>query len=354
MARIVIAGAGTVGCYIGGLLASAGHDVTLYGRSRVLNQIQTHGLTLTDTGGQSHWVSAQQIRLCEDPYSIDRGDIVLVCASSIDTSAIAREIAGNARPDAVVVALQNGLESTLVLQQALPHHDVRAGMVGFNIIAEGQGVYHRAVSGEIRIEAGGGDIAKALSVPGLKVGESDDIHGEQWGKLMLNLANGLNALAGQSLRDLLLDHDWRRVYADQIVEALKVLKAARIYPKLPLPIPVGLLPFALRMPTWIFKRAARNMVTIDPESKTSMARDLDAGRKTEIAAFQGAIVELGEGYGVPTPVSRRVMELVRAAELRKAGCPGLAPADLSGPVIPQGYAARISDGDVNAYSPSGG
>lgn len=328
MTRIVIAGAGTIGCYVGGLLALAGHEVTLYGRSRVIGEIRHHGLTLTEFSGETRRVSPGQLLLSEDPSSLSRGEIVLVCVTSAATVGIAREIAAHAQADAIVVSLQNGLESVLELAKALPEHDVRAGMVGFNIVAEGYGVFHRAVSGSVRIETGPGNIAGQLVAPGLHVGESDDIYGEQWGKLLINLVNAPNALSGLSLRNLLLNRDWRRFIADQMGEALAVLKAAKITPKLPIPLPPWMMPYALRLPTSIFSRVAKPMITIDPEASSSMARDLERGRKTEISAFQEAITALGEVYNVPTPINAHVVQLVHEAEAHGEGRPNLSPADL--------------------------
>ncbi len=328
MVRIVVAGAGTIGCFIGGLLTLAGHKVTLYGRFRMLSELHINGLTLTDFAGMQHHLPPEQLLMSDDPNCLERGDIILVCVKSADTAQVAREIAAYARRNAVVISLQNGLENGLMLAEALPTFDVRAGMVGFNIVAKGKGWLHRAVSGEIRIEQGPGEIGKRLFAPGLKVSETGDIIGEQWGKLLLNLTNAANALSGLSLRECLLSRGWRRVLADQLDEALAVLKAAQIDARFPLPVPSWVMPYALRLPTPIFRRIAGSMVTIDPQSSSSMAQDLAAGRPTEIDAFQGAIVALGQGYGVPTPINARVVELVREAEARGAGRPQMSPEDL--------------------------
>lgn len=329
MKRIVIAGAGTIGCYIGGLLAIAGHEVTFYGRPRVLNEIRRYGMTLTDFDGKDpHHLPPGLLRLSENPINLSKGEIILVCVKSADTLAIAREIAAYAKNDAVVISLQNGLENAMELARALPRHDVRAGMVGLNIVAEGRGMFHRAIGGSIRIESGPGDVAHQLVAPGLSVGETGEIHAEQWGKLLINLMNALDALSGLTLHDLLLDRSWRRLVADQMDEALAVLKAAKITPKLPILLPAWMMPFVLRLPTVLFRRVAAPMVTIDPEASTSMARDLESGRKTEIYALQGAIVALGEAYGVPTPINAHVARLMQEAEMRREGRPHLTSTDL--------------------------
>ncbi|MGC9334539.1 MAG: ketopantoate reductase family protein [Anaerolineae bacterium] len=54
--------------------------------------------------------------------------------------------------------------------------------------------------------------------------------------------------------------------------------------------------------------------TLSPEGKTSMLQDIEAGRRTEVETFAGKVVELGQAYGIPTPVNRTMLHLIRALE----------------------------------------
>jgi 2-dehydropantoate 2-reductase len=53
-----------------------------------------------------------------------------------------------------------------------------------------------------------------------------------------------------------------------------------------------------------------------PDLKTSMLQDVEAGRKTEVEAFSGTVIALGEETGVPTPVNRLLFDLIRTMEQR--------------------------------------
>ncbi len=84
-----------------------------------------------------------------------------------------------------------------------------------------------------------------------------------------------------------------------------------------------LAPHALSLPNWLFLRVAAAMVKIDPEARSSMWEDLERRRSTEIEYLNGEIIRLGEKHGVPTPVNRKIRELVRAAEGAQKGSPRL-------------------------------
>jgi 2-dehydropantoate 2-reductase len=152
--------------------------------------------------------------------------------------------------------------------------------------------------------------------------------GVLWGKLLLNLNNALNALAGVPLATELGDKRWRKLLARQIDEGLKVLKAAGITPARIEGVPPAAVPRILRLPSWLFRRVAGRMLAIDPEARSSMWEDLERRRPTEIDHLQGAVLALAAKTGVRAPLTRRIVELVKAAEAARAGSPGLAPEQL--------------------------
>ena len=323
---IVVAGAGAIGCFVGGLLAARGHEVTLLARRRVMDQITEHGLHLTDFAGLNVDVPAENLTLTDDPDCLQTAALVLVTVKTADTAAMAQEINRNSPKDAILISLQNGLEAAQTLRDILPIHEVRAGMVPFNVVPAGPGSYHRSTSGDIVIEAVQAPLADHLSHPDLVFENSDDIAAVQWGKLLINLNNALNALSGLTLQAQLLSRPWRLVMAAQMAEALKVLKAHGIQTKSSTPLPSALIPWVLRLPTPIFQRVAAKMLTIDPTARTSMSYDLEAGKPTEIDALQGVIVRLGAEKSVPTPLCIRVRKHINQATGQ--GIPHLSPTQI--------------------------
>jgi len=325
--RIAIAGAGSIGCFVGGLLAHAGHEVRFLGRQRLVDACAGHGLRLTDFGGLD--VRLTDVQATTSAETCLRGaDLVLVCVKSGDTAAMAQEIAQHA-DDAQVVSLQNGVANASVLRAALPRHDVRAAMVPFNVILDGDGHVHRATSGDILVEAGP---LPSLDTPELTWTPHPDIEAVQWGKLLINLGNAVNALSDQPLLEQLQDIRWRRLLADQMREALRVLRAAGITPAKTTAVSPRLIPSILRLPTPVFRVVAAQMLTIDATARSSMWDDLVRRRTTEIDALQGTILQLAERFGRQAPLNARMRHLVQAAETAGKGPPGLSVDDIRRPV----------------------
>jgi 2-dehydropantoate 2-reductase len=318
---IVVAGAGSIGCFVGGLLASAGRAVSLLARPRVIAEIERFGLTLTSLEGSSWHVASGQLKLSDGPGLFAEAGAVLVAVKSADTAEIADAIALHAPPDAVIVSLQNGVANQGVLRSRLPGRTVLAAMVPFNVIAAGEGRFHRATSGDIVIERDAADTAAQLSVPGLLMRPTGDIAGVQWGKLLVNLNNAVNALSGLPLREQLGNRGWRRLFADQIAEGLMALRAESIKPVAPTPVPLSLVPHLLRLPDALFAIALAPAMKIDPQARSSMWEDLERRRRTEIDYLQGVIIDIADRRGLNVPLSRRIVALIRQAEAAKQGSP---------------------------------
>jgi 2-dehydropantoate 2-reductase len=334
--RIVIAGAGSIGCYVGGCLALAGRQVILLVRPRIEAALRQSGLRVSDLEGRDRLVKPDTLGITTDPaVALRQADMILVTVKSGATHEMAALIKAHARPDAVVVSLQNGVDNADRLRAGLGPRTVLAGMVSFNVVQSPDGDLplrvHRASDGKVMIEDGGTRLAGVLhaasflNVGGLAVETHGDMKAVLWGKLLMNLNNALVALSGLPLASELGDRRWRLILASQIDEALRAMKASGIVPARIAGLRPALLPKVLRLPDWLFKLLARRMLAIDPEARSSMWDDLQRGRPTEIDDLQGAIVRLAESAGTPAPIIRRVAALVHQAEADRRGAPGLSP-----------------------------
>ncbi|HVT28525.1 MAG TPA: 2-dehydropantoate 2-reductase, partial [Lacipirellulaceae bacterium] len=269
--------------------------------------------------------AADRLHLSEDASILRTAGLVLVTVKSADTVEVGRLIAAWAPPDAIIVSLQNGVANTAALRDLVQGRPVLGGMVPFNVMALGDARFHRATSGDIVIARDEAHTAQRLSVPGMNVRSTGDIVGVQWGKLLFNLNNALNALSGLPLRDQLSQRAWRTLLADQMTEALAATRAANIVPVMSTPIPARLTPHVLRLPDGLFRLVAGAAIQIDPSARSSMWEDLQRHRPTEIDYLQGVVRDLAIRHGVRAPLTERIITLVKRAENEGRGSPRLTP-----------------------------
>ncbi len=332
--RIAIVGAGSIGCYVGGkLLAANVADVVLVGRPRLRDEVAAHGLTVKDFD-RSQTVPAERARVVteiSDP-AVAACDAVLVCVKSAQTAEVAAALAGVLRGDVIVASLQNGVRNADVLRAALGQRRVLAAIVSFNVVSRGNGLFHRAMSGPLMIEAATGPAARAmidaLAGAGIPVEEKSDLAPDQWTKLVINLNNAISALSGAPTQQLLLSPGYRKILGAVAREALDVLRAAEIKPARLRGVPLHVMPAVMRLPTPLVKLVTRAQMRVDPEARSSMWEDLTRGRLTEVDYLNGEIVRIAERAGVKAPLNQRIVDLIHAAEKKGPGSPGLDPAAL--------------------------
>lgn len=315
--KVAVFGAGAIGIYVGASLLAAGVDVVLIGRARMRAQIASQGLLLSDLEGRLQRFEGEHVPYRESASALAGADLILVTVKSADSAAAAHAIAGYAKPSALIVSLQNGVGNIDTLRGLLSGWQVLAAMVPFNVAQMNGNRFHRATGGELMIEAN--PRLEPWLAPfrqaHLPLQQCGDFAAVQWGKLLLNLNNAVNALSGMALKSELSQHAYRRCLALLIDEALSVLRLAGIRPARIGRVSPRLLPILLRLPDVIFRRVAAAMLKIDPEARSSMWQDLQAGRLTEVDYLNGAIVRLAESLAHDAPANRRITALIHAAEL---------------------------------------
>nr|WP_295372646.1 2-dehydropantoate 2-reductase [uncultured Sphingosinicella sp.] len=314
--HIVVLGAGSVGCFIGGAWLAAGCSVSLIGRERIQAELKANGIGLSDHAGWRIHLAADLIDFATKPAALANADIVALCVKSSDTQAAAKQIATHARKKPAVISFQNGVSNVDSLKSLLPRLEVVQGMVPFNVASLGKGRFHKGTSGELA--AGESEVTRRLAAqigdrPG-RLRVEKDMRSVAWGKLLINLNNAVNALSGETLLDQLGKRDYRRVVAASIVEALELLKAAGIEPAQVGPVPPKLLPHAIAAPDFVFKNLLLRVQKIDAHARSSMADDLAAGRETEIDYLNGEVVRLARSLGREAPVNSAIVSLVKQRE----------------------------------------
>lgn len=329
--RIGVMGAGAIGCYLGARLAKGGASVTLIGRKRLVDAVNKDGLQTESLDGKRVHIPASDLRVSEDPQALADCEVVLVTVKSGQSEEAGLSIAESAARDALLISFQNGVRNPDTLRAVVGDREVLAGMVPYNVVWEGPALFRQTTSGDLALQnsESATDFATCARKSGLSLQLHDDIEAVQWGKLIVNLNNSINALSGIPLKAQLLNREYRRCMAAVIAEALQLVDKAGLRTHSPLKAPLSWAPTVLRAPTPIFRLIAQAMVRVDPDARSSMWDDLDRGRKTEIDYLNGEIVDLAKANGTSAPVNSAIVKLIKEAESSDgSGSPELSPASL--------------------------
>lgn len=294
--QVMVMGAGAVGCYFGGMLARAGHEVTLVARPQHVEAISRDGLRMETRSFD------ERVRLQAVTAPAGEADLVLFCVKSLDTEAAGRQLAPVLRPDTVVLSLQNGVDNAERLRALLPQHDIAAAVVYVATEMAGPGHLRHHGRGELVIEPSRGSerVAQALAAAGVPTEVSPDVKGALWLKLVLNCAyNAISAIAQKPYGECVQGPGVWEVMHEVVDECLAVAGAEGVQ----LPADAH--------------AATRKLVEGMPAQSSSTAQDLARGKPTEIDFLNGYIVRRGEALGIPTPANRVLWALVKLLEARR-------------------------------------
>jgi len=313
-APVLVMGAGAIGCWLGGCLQTAGVPVVFVGRPRVLTALHEHGLTLTDLDGRDRRIASTALDLHAHVPAGLAPTLVLLTVKSGGTAEAAASLASTLPPGTTIVSMQNGLSNADVGRAAAPALRWISGMVPYNVAELGPGRYHRGTTGQLAAQDDPAlrAHASAFERAGLPLQLHADLRAVQWGKLLLNLNNPVNALSGLPLRAQLMVRGYRQCLAALQTEALGLLTHAGIAAAQVGAVAPHRIPMLLRLPTPLFSLIAARMLRIDPKARSSMADDLAAGRVTEIDALCGEVVRLALSQGRSAPLNARMVAMVAA------------------------------------------
>ena len=327
--RIVIAGAGAIGGYIGARLARAGSDVVLFARGPHLRAMQEHGLRVVSPDGDFE----VRPQVAGDLAEIGPADVVFLGVKAHALTALAPTLGPLLGPDTVVVSTQNGVpwwyfqsiggaleglrlervDPGGVIANAIEPRRVVGSLAYFATDIVEPGVI-RHIEGN-RISFGEPDgskseraraIAEALIAAGFRCPVTSRFRHEIWVKLLGNVAfNPISALTRATLEELARHPEVSRVIRDIMAESEAV--AAKLGIELPISIDQ--------------RMAGAEKVGAH---KTSMLQDYEAGRPLELEAVVGAVVELGDKVGVAMPVTRAVYACAKMLDATAARTRGAA------------------------------
>lgn len=301
--RIAVVGAGGVGGFFGGMLArTAGAQVTFIARAGAHHSaIVKDGLRIVSA---EHGDFTQSVRVVEDASSVGAVDAVLVCVKEYSLAAVAPTLTpllhgeADGEPTAVVPLL-NGMGAPEVLEAAL---GARARVLGglckvFAWIEKPGVIAHKGPSDTAVLfgERSGGEpprvralaelFASAGVVCKVPAREEGGITSAMWRKFIgIAAFSAVGAATRATLGEVLAEARTRQLYAALLAEGVAVATAHGVG---------GLDEYAAAQ--------ASRAESLPKASTASLARDVLAGRPSELEAQVGAMVRYAEGKGVAAP-----------------------------------------------------
>lgn len=311
--HIVVLGAGAIGSVFGGLLAQAGHHVTLIGRPAHMEAIQKKGLLIDGIWGEYRISSLRCCTQLQDMPEAQRAacEAALVTVKSYDTERVMAGSVGLLPASAVFVSLQNGLGNIECIAAHAGPGRVIGGRVIFGVVFIEAGHVRVTVEADttaLGVPEGGRvdpslveTLAGLFTAAGLATVVTGRIEELLWAKMLYNCS--LNALATildthyGALTETGLQDAMRRIVA----EVFGVAAAAGIT-----------LPYA--GPEDYCQLLFGELIPRTFDHVPSMLQDIKRGKKTEIDSLNGYIAALGRQHGCAAPCNSLVAALVTSME----------------------------------------
>ena len=316
--KITVVGAGAIGGLVGVKMAMAGHDVTLIDQGDHLEAIRKNGLKLIMGDGETHLL--KDARATDSFAEAGKTDLVMLALKANVIEKVASEMQQLYGPDTMVIPLQNGLPWWYFQRFNGPHQGTQLktldpnGIISKHIEPEriiGSVVYpaaeitepgvikhvegNRFPVGELdgqeteRVKA----VSELFNSSGFKSFVLDDIRSEIWLKLWGNMSfNPISALTHSTLQDICQYPLTRELAASLMTEAQTIANK---------------LGATFRVPMEKRIEGAEKV----GKHKTSTLQDVERGMPLELDALLGAIVEVGQIVGEPTPHIESVYALMK-------------------------------------------
>ena len=305
--RIAIFGTGGAGGYFGAHLAQAGEQVVFISRGEHLRAIRADGLRVETPAG--HIIARAEAT--DDPTEAGTVDVVLVGVKTWQLTEAANLMRPLVAPHTIVIPLQNGVEAAAQLSAVLGAGHVLNGLCGTvsrvispghilslgatNFIKFGEQDNQRSERAERLLEA----FVRA----GVKAEIPTDIQVAVWEKFIFVAPyGGVGSVTRMSASVVRSIPETRSMLERGMREILEVARALKI------PLPEG-----------IVEKSMGLVDSLAPDSTTSLQRDITAGKRSELEAWNGAVVRLGLEAGVPTPLHEFIYHSLLPSELRALG-----------------------------------
>lgn len=297
--RVLVFGAGAVGSYIGGMLATQ-NQVTLLGRKDHMDKVRSAHLHISGP----HDVIARP-RTCVTVSRDEGYDVVLVTVKSYDLDEALDAVLPVLREGTALIVVQNGL-GMIDLPDRVQGAKVFLGVASFGVTYVGPGEVRFAGEGSLRIGAREGEEGSIRWVgmfqsSGVEAEVSPDIVRDAWRKAVINsVINPITALVRRPNGHLLDAPELRDLGEGLFEESMGIAVGGGA-------LPAGDLDF----------QDVERVIMATAGNRSSMLQDVERGRRTEVDAINGAFLNRGRALGLSVIYNSAVSALIHGLERRQ-------------------------------------
>jgi 2-dehydropantoate 2-reductase len=307
--RLLVVGAGALGCLYAAILASVGHGVSLLGRPWMIEAIKGRGLKVDGKLSLEAEVE-EAVEAVDKLRNLEEFDLILLAVKAYQAAEAAVQVVPVAvASNAPILCLQNGLGVEEDVAKALgPLISVVRGVSFCGAYVERPAVIRCTGIGETLIADRPMEslarFADCLREAGFPAGLRNSIETIVWEKTLVNAGiNPFGALTGFRNGELLEVEGLPEVMAETVGEGVKVAEKKGVY--------------LARDPVKLTFETARATA----KNYNSMLQDIKHGKRTEIDYINGALARFGSCLGIPTPLNMLLTRLIKDLESgRKLEC----------------------------------
>jgi 2-dehydropantoate 2-reductase len=290
--RHAVLGTGGVGAFLGAALARTGRDVLLLMReesfARYRGVVHVESALLGDYDAE-----VPAAATLERPV-----DVLWVTTKATQLNDALERIPDGAATNAIVVPLLNGLDHVELLRGRF----VSAAVVPASIAIESE----RLEPGRVRqlspfaiavVSPGphAEELRRELADAGLAASIGESEAAVLWGKLAFLAPLALpTTLRGSELGDVMADPAWRERLEGCVREVVVVAGADGVQLDA--------------------EAIIARIETVPPDFRSSMQKDREAGRPTEIEAIGGSVLRAAARHGLDAPTTQALVDGIRAGE----------------------------------------
>lgn len=303
--KILIAGSGGVGGYYGGLLAQSGNQVIFLARGEHLKAIRERGLQVKSVHGDFTVFPAQAT---DTPAEVGPVDLILFCTKTYDTESVAEALRPCVDAETAIISLQNGVDAAERIGAILGMEHMLGGATWISSAVEAPGIirqfsqFRRIVFGELdgSITPRAQAIYQILSASGATVELSPNILSVLWTKfIFISAVSGISSLTRLEMGEFRHVPETRTLMTALMREVEALARAQNI-----------------SLEADVVEKSLAFVDAAAPNIKSSMQRDVESGRRTELESMIGVICRKGREWNVPTPVADFVYAALLPIELK--------------------------------------